>query len=454
MFEDIVDFKSPLAIENMLTPYKKGCLSVDKKSRLPKEPITPDVCMEILRSTNYARNIKDMLLCIGELPETEQAQFKDVVLASFTQREQSESVLEIGRKLAENGGYGALLSEICSLKEGRFLCSEPKLSYGELTSNNQFDMEIVQSINKLIYTGQGMAPLMSYSKLPEEILLPNCSRVYFSGSNLQGVKRISCAQGAEIYFDRVAYWPQNLDLSSCAKIWLDLQDLTPIKDWRYPENTLVFFTNKKSLYGNVNLSAYQEVNLCEKNLKAVTEIKFRKSAKVNLREAQLPTQKGLKMDFSQCAEVTLIGCDLAGLEELKFASGAWADLCSAVNFPKKTDFSQCGTLYLTNCSLRDFDNIVLPKNGRVNLAGCHDLPKVMDFSSCSQVNLKACQWKGVQKVIFRDRRQMENSEVSFPDDLGAEIVVGNETELMAKAKQSSGNSLGRFLGKIFAKGGR
>ena len=79
MFVDIEDFKGAIAVENILMPYKKGRLSSDKKTRLPKEPITPQVCMEILKSTNYARNIKDMLQCIAELPTSEQAQFKDVV---------------------------------------------------------------------------------------------------------------------------------------------------------------------------------------------------------------------------------------------------------------------------------------------------------------------------------------------------------------------------------------
>ena len=100
MFVDIDDFKSPLAVENILTPYKKGRLSPDKKTRLPREKITPDICMEILHSTNYARNIKDMLECIWKLPKTEQAQFKDVVLATFTQREQPQVIFDLGENLA------------------------------------------------------------------------------------------------------------------------------------------------------------------------------------------------------------------------------------------------------------------------------------------------------------------------------------------------------------------
>ena len=36
MFVDIENFKSSLALENILMPYKKGRLSPDKKTRLPK----------------------------------------------------------------------------------------------------------------------------------------------------------------------------------------------------------------------------------------------------------------------------------------------------------------------------------------------------------------------------------------------------------------------------------
>ena len=96
---DIEDFKNAIAVENILTPYKKGRLAPDKKTRLPKEPITPEVCMEILKSTNYARNIKDMLLCIAELPSSEWAQFKEVVLATFERREQPYEVVKIGEHI-------------------------------------------------------------------------------------------------------------------------------------------------------------------------------------------------------------------------------------------------------------------------------------------------------------------------------------------------------------------
>ncbi len=85
MFVDIESPKTPLKIANILTAYDKGV--VIKGVRQPKEKLTPDVCFDILKSTNYPRCIRDMLACIAKLPDEEQAQFIDVVLATFSNRE-------------------------------------------------------------------------------------------------------------------------------------------------------------------------------------------------------------------------------------------------------------------------------------------------------------------------------------------------------------------------------
>lgn len=125
MFVDIENYKSPLAIENLLTPYKKGL--VVNGVRQPKEPITPQVCFEVLRSTNAPRNIKDMLQCIADLPPSEQAQFKDVVLATFSNREQTGEILELGQALAETSGYKKELARVQKFHDGDVLLSAAKI---------------------------------------------------------------------------------------------------------------------------------------------------------------------------------------------------------------------------------------------------------------------------------------------------------------------------------------
>ena len=116
MFVDISALKSPIVVENLLTPYKKGV--VVRGVRQPKQKITPEVCREVLLSTNCARNIKDMLDCIAMLPIDEQLPFKDVVLAVFSNREQPHPIPQIGETLAKNSGYLADFEEARKLKEG------------------------------------------------------------------------------------------------------------------------------------------------------------------------------------------------------------------------------------------------------------------------------------------------------------------------------------------------
>ena len=57
--------KGALKIENMLRPYKSG-----------EKEITLDVGMDVLLATNYARSIRDMLLCIEKLAIDKQRELK------------------------------------------------------------------------------------------------------------------------------------------------------------------------------------------------------------------------------------------------------------------------------------------------------------------------------------------------------------------------------------------
>ena len=180
MFVDIENFKSALAVENILTPYKKGRLSDDKKTRLPKEKITPDTCMEILKSTNYARNIKDMLECIKELPAHEQAQFKDVVLATFDNREQPNDILVLGKKLAVASGFEAELSEAQKLKDGEFLHSSSKLDKAFVSLKDSFEDVDFSAYDKVICLSDKEIQFLEGVKFPKHLEIPNSSDVSFA----------------------------------------------------------------------------------------------------------------------------------------------------------------------------------------------------------------------------------------------------------------------------------
>lgn len=64
--------KGALKIENILRPYKLG-----------EKEITLDVGTEVLLSTNYARSIRDLLMCIEKLPLDKQREFEGEYSLSY-----------------------------------------------------------------------------------------------------------------------------------------------------------------------------------------------------------------------------------------------------------------------------------------------------------------------------------------------------------------------------------
>lgn len=306
MFVDIEDFKSAIAVENMLTPYKKGRLSSDKKSRLPKEPITPEVCMQVLQSTNYARNIKDMLVCIADLPPSEQAQFKDVVLATFTQREQPQAVYDVGKYLALNSGYQKEFDEKNEIKEGDFLLSSPQLTYGLMTAHYKMPQQDLKKYQKLICLHEEGVTLASIKNLPPLVDISRCLNVEMYRCDLAHLRELRLKEGMELNLNGVRNIPEFLDVSCCAAVDFGNVDLTPL-----------------------------------------TQLKFRKGAEVVFENAEnLPPN----LDFSDCSLVNLNYCDLQDVKNLKFARDAEVYLDGAFNYCGDLDFSTCSEL-----SLDDFD---------------------------------------------------------------------------------------------------
>ena len=341
MFVDIDDFKSAIAVENMLTPYKKGRLSSDKISRLPKEHITPEVCMEVLKSTNYARNIKDMLSCVVEIPISEQAQFKDVVLAAFTQREQPQAVVELGQKLAVDGGYYKEFAQAMKLEKGEFLLSSPQVSRGLATEQYKLMHRNFQKYHKLVCLNDKAVSLVAAENLPPFVDFSRCLKVDISSCDLKNLRQLLLRDDIELNLNNVQNVPAFLDVSPCAAVDLGRVDLAPIK-----------------------------------------QLNFRQGAEVVLESAEnLPKNP----DFSHCSLVNLNYCDLGDVKNLKFAPDADVYLDGAYNYCGDLDFTACGEL-----SLYEFD---------LEYVGC------VRFKNQKQLDesglLITDDWQG--KILFADK---------------------------------------------------
>ena len=374
MFVDIENPKSVLAIENLLIPYKRGRVAPDKKSYLPKELITSDICWEVLRSTNTPRSIKNMLSCIAELPSSEQSQFKDVVLATFSNREQPNDILVLGKKLAHVSNYEAEFTDAQKLKEGKFIFSSLSPSFGLVTQQNSFADENLSAYLKVICLTHEEVKLKENVKFPKILEFPNSSSVLFSHCNLIDVERIRFRENADVKFHWMKNFPADMELSHCASVYF---------------NSCVVPDN---------------IRLCDK----VTFMSMRK----------IPEN----CDFSHCSYVDLSYSSLANLKNIRFKDNSTVILKGASDLPDNLDLSPCKIVNLTYTSIGHLKNLRFRDGAVVDLSNIVSCPDVLDISACSTVdflngNLPA----NVKKIIFKNKKQALSGHFIFPDNWKGKI---------------------------------
>ena len=301
MFVDIENYKSPLAVENFLTPYKKGRLAPDKKSYLPKEPITPDICFEVLRSTNAPRNIKDMLSCIADLPPSEQAQFKDVVLATFDNREQPDkkpfNIVLLGRKLAQASGYEAEFVEAQKVKEGRFLSSASYVDRSFVTFKKSFSYDDFSAYDKVIFLSSEKIEFSKYVKFPKNMEFPNSSDVDLFDCDLQNVHGMLFKDGAVVKLCLAQNLPPNLDFSCCSTVDLNGCDLCGQSNLAFNDGAKVVLIDAKNLPPHLDFSQCDKVFLSHCDLSSVQKLVFKNREQMEKSSAKLPDDWKGKLVF-------------------------------------------------------------------------------------------------------------------------------------------------------------
>ena len=451
MFVDIESFKGAIGVENILMPYKKGRLSPDKKTRLPKEPITPDICWQILKSTNNPVNIQHMLECVAELPASEQAHFKEVVLATFSNREQPNkqphNIVLLGKKLAVASGYEAELADAQKIKGGDFLLSTPKLAKGFISFQTFFSNVDFSAYEKLICLSDEKIEFNENVKFSKNLEISNSSDVSFYdakrevGSDLQGVQSISFKDGAKVNLSRTTNLPPNLDVSKCAYVNLFECDLKDRPNLRFKDGARVDLYGVQNLPPNLDVSMCSGVDLEECDLKDQPNLRFKDGARVNLYGVQnLPPN----LDVSCCDEVGLSHCDLNKQPNLRFKEGAKVNLVRAKNLPPNLDFSQCDEVNLEGCDLNKQPNLRFKDGAVVRLKYAKNLSSQLDFFMCDEVYLNRCDLSDVPLLVFKNRRQMERSGVELPDDWKGKLVFAN----------GIGYQLGKLVVDLFGNGGR
>ena len=429
MFVDIETPKTPLKITNILTAYDKGV--VIKGVRQSPKKLTPEVCLDILKSTNYPRCIRDVLQLIANLPASEQAQFKDVVLATFDNREQPEPIFQLGQEIAEKSGYGIEFAKLKKMKEGPYLFSEADAQKCYMCFKSEFTDEDFSAYDKVIFFSHDKIQFGYRVKFPKNMEIPNASEVCFYdeeealGVNLDGAQSIRFKDGAKVVLKGAVNVPVDMDFSCCDEVDLSYCDLSEQPHLRFKEGATVSLYNAKKLPPNLDFSQCDAVSLGWCDLSSQPNLRFKEGAKVFLCNAKnLPPN----LDFSMCSRVDLEECDLSEQPNLCFKDGASVDLSGAKNLPKHLDVSPCAEVDLTECDLQGQPNLRFKDGAVVDLRDAYNLQGKLDFSMCEEVNLERCSLWAVQKLVFKNREQMEKSQAHLPYDWKGKLVFADEQQ--------------------------
>ena len=468
MFVDIENYKSPLAIENLLAPYKKG-LVIDGV-RQPKAQITTDVCFEVLRSTNAPRNIKDMLQCIADLPPSEQAQFKDVVLSTFTQREQPDAVLYLGRKLAVENDFMVEFDEVRKLNEGTFLTSAVKSSKVLLcVKNNDLLNGDLAGYDKLICRCS-RPNFWNVDKLPKSLEFDEALVVDLSDGLLFGVESISCRKAnyisvsggnslKSLKFDDCALMVvEEMDVSQLQSLQilggdnLTLSHLTnfsfslQLEDFNYIKVEKVDFCDDvKSLkFSNVenlhisdvfvpeNLELSNVRNFVSNSDFMVTEtFHFDNIQKIDLSYAKnLPTVLVKNAQYAEFRSASFRSDSDVMLHDVSFATFA-----SVKKMPHSLNLDHCDNFVASSA---DFHNgrLSLQNVLEMDLSNARNLPSLMISHQMNKLNIQYASFDKGQQLILNGVSKIDAEELEYPPEV-IHIAHARELELYSTNLQNT-----------------
>ena len=112
-FIDIVKPKNAVEVEEFLAPYVNG-----------EKEFSPEVAMEVLKSTNFEPCIAKLLDIIEGLSGDAQAEYKDIVLSVVCRREQPSSIAVKAMALAVKSGYDEELNKLKNVDAKEYLASQ------------------------------------------------------------------------------------------------------------------------------------------------------------------------------------------------------------------------------------------------------------------------------------------------------------------------------------------
>lgn len=356
MFTDIQTSNGDIKAEVLLQPFLKKTDAVVE--------ITPDVCFSVLKNTNAPSHIKSMLQCVARLAPAKTKDFKEVILATFTNREQPNDILLLGKKLAVAGKFERAFNQALKPCDGDYLLSaEEKIKKTALT-------------------------------LPQFIgvSLPDGEDLLFLAKN--------------VHLREVPHLKGQLDFSKCRYVSLQRCDLKAVKKIVLPKNAAVNLTECRNLPNDLDISSCCDLVMEGCNLAELKKLVFADGAAVDLLMAQnLPHD----LDVSRCAKIDLSYCDLTNLSQLKFRSNALVYMQYVKQLPRKLDLTNAKMADMTGCDFKNVETVTWADNMVLFLDEAKKLPRRLDFSKCDSVSLRNTDLSAVHEVVFKNKEQMRKS---------------------------------------------
>lgn len=404
-----------LTAENLLTPYTKG--KVIKGVRQPKEKITPDVCMKVLQCSNFERHIRSMLQCIAELPQSEQAQFNDVVRSCFNRRQQSDEVIALGKQILQLEPNDKSLDWEES-HQGKYLLSTNDVILGESLSNKWIDSEHSKKLGKLFFSGKNTVQVHRYYNnddyplavvVPPIVEAPYCKELLFGKCCVRYLRTV-LAKGT-VSFVNSGTLPDTLEVSQAKTVIVDVDDINQLKNWKYQPNALVCQLYDVCLEGNKDFTGFSGLKLTSCSIRGGENDKmvFPQGMKVNFYFVKWQAHM---VDFSPCSEVDINACCMPDNYQYHFADGAKVSFDAVGKFPTDFDVSQCSEVKFHNCDFNYMKKLVFRDGAKVEFDEVRKIPADLDISQCAEVKFRQCDLKDIKNLVFRDGAKVEFDEVN------------------------------------------
>ncbi|MCM1324736.1 MAG: hypothetical protein NC218_11500 [Acetobacter sp.] len=400
MFIKITSPSNPLKTAVFLLPYQQG-----------KKTFTPNTAKELLSMTNHPKNIKDMLNIIVSLPKEEQAQYKDVILATFDHREQPKEILAIGQQLAATHHFESELK------------TQIKNVYDSISSS------YLSGSHKKVYTCED-------DVRPNINKLPTDCPIYFSDKmvdlselDLASFNHFIFSENATVDLVHCKNLPENLDVSKCSKVNFSHSDLAPVKNLTFKKGSTVILAYCNNIPQTLDLSMCDRINLStgfgiSLDLSFLKNFTFAKNSKVSLsNNKNLPED----LDVSMCSDVDISCTDLHHIKNLTFAENSVVDLHFCLNIPNNLDISRCKNVNLSFNTIPPHTNLTFAEGSRIDLSSSTVYTSNLDFSNCAYINLHGTDLHHVKHIKFKNKQQMEQSDIQQlpPNFLPQKITYKN-----------------------------